>query len=150
MALPISYHRRKFSAAAAIIAAALLVCAVALSGRHLEKTELAVDTQTLADGLQIEDIEIGSGQSPQIGDKIKVHYTGKLVSGEVFDSGDISFQFGEGQVIKGWDEGLKGMKVGGQRKLVIPPSLGYGHAGTPGGPIPPDAVLHFDVKLLSV
>mmetsp|Transcript_4632 Transcript_4632/g.10260 ORF Transcript_4632/g.10260 Transcript_4632/m.10260 type:complete len:124 (-) Transcript_4632:19-390(-) len=79
---------------------------------------------------------------------LQVHYTGKLKDGQVFDSGDISFAFGQGQVIKGWDQGLLGMRQGGERKLVIPPELAYGKAGTPGGPIPPDATLYFDVKLI--
>ena len=83
-----------------------------------------------------------------------MHYTGWLTNGKKFDSsvGSTPFEFtiGEGQVIKGWDEGIQGMKVGGKRQLRIPPQLGYGPTGTPGGPIPPNATLIFDVRLVSV
>jgi FKBP-type peptidyl-prolyl cis-trans isomerase len=105
--------------------------------------------QTLAGGLKVLDVSEGSGAVARPGDKVKVHYSGKLTNGKVFDSGDISFVVGQGQVIKGWDEGIPGMKVGGKRKLVIPPALAYGSAGA-GGVIPPNAQLNFDVKLLSV
>jgi FKBP-type peptidyl-prolyl cis-trans isomerase FkpA len=83
-----------------------------------------------------------------------VHYTGWLTSGKKFDSSvggaPFSFPLGGGQVIKGWDEGVAGMKVGGKRQLRIPPALGYGEQGTPGGPIPPNATLIFDVQLVGI
>jgi peptidylprolyl isomerase len=109
---------------------------------------------TTPSGLTYEDIEVGSGASPTKGQKVTVHYTGTLTNGKKFDSskdrGDpFSFTIGVGQVIKGWDEGVMSMKVGGKRKLIIPPDLGYGARGA-GGVIPPNAELHFDVELLGV
>ena len=113
---------------------------------------------TTPSGLQFEDTTIGSGAEAAQGARVSVHYTGWLfndgVKGEKFDSskdrGDpFSFPLGAGHVIKGWDEGVQGMKVGGVRTLVIPPELGYGARGA-GGVIPPDATLLFDVELLAV
>ena len=109
---------------------------------------------TTASGLTYEDIESGTGATAQSGQKAKVHYTGWLKNGQKFDSSkdrDDPFEFtlGAGQVIKGWDEGVNGMKVGGKRKLTIPPSLGYGARGA-GGVIPPNADLIFEVELLGV
>jgi peptidylprolyl isomerase len=110
---------------------------------------------TTASGLQYEDIKIGKGPSPKKGQIVKVHYTGTLTNGKKFDSSrdrnePFEFPIGMGRVIKGWDEGVMSMKVGGQRKLTIPPHLGYGATGTPGGPIPPNATLIFDVELLGI
>jgi peptidylprolyl isomerase len=109
---------------------------------------------TTASGLQYEDVKEGTGASPTRGQRVTVHYTGTLPDGRKFDSSrdrndPFVFQIGVGQVIKGWDEGVMSMKVGGRRKLVIPPSLGYGARGA-GGVIPPNATLHFDVELLGV
>ena len=109
---------------------------------------------TTPSGLKYEDIEVGSGASPTKGQKVTVHYTGTLTNGKKFDSSKdrgepFSFTIGVGQVIKGWDEGVMSMKVGGKRKLMIPPDLGYGARGA-GGVIPPNAELHFDVELLGV
>ena len=109
---------------------------------------------TTASGLQYVDIVEGKGAAPKVGQTVDVHYTGWLTNGTKFDSSvdrgePFSFVLGEGMVIKGWDEGLSTMKVGGKRKLTIPPTLGYGKRGA-GGVIPPDATLIFDVELLEV
>jgi FKBP-type peptidyl-prolyl cis-trans isomerase len=109
---------------------------------------------TTPSGLQYWDILVGSGATAVAGSTVKVHYSGFLTTGEKFDSSrdrgePFSFPLGAGQVIKGWDEGVAGMKVGGQRQLRIPPQLGYGAAGA-GGAIPPNATLIFDVELLEV
>lgn len=110
-------------------------------------------TQT-ASGLQYEDTVIGSGPAAQSGDQVQVHYTGWLENGTKFDSSvdrnePFEFPLGAGRVIQGWDEGVAGMQVGGTRKLVIPPELGYGARGA-GGVIPPNAVLIFEVELLAI
>lgn len=109
---------------------------------------------TTASGLKYVDLVVGTGASPVRGKQVKVHYTGTLENGTKFDSSvdrrqPFSFVIGVGQVIKGWDEGVMGMKVGGKRKLVIPANLGYGARGA-GGVIPPHATLLFDVELLDV
>ena len=110
--------------------------------------------QTLADGLQIEDTVVGTGDEAKPGMAVAVDYTGWLMDGTKFDSSldrgkPFQFILGGGMVIKGWDEGVAGMKVGGSRTLIIPPALAYGDKGA-GGVIPPDATLKFDVKLLGV
>jgi FKBP-type peptidyl-prolyl cis-trans isomerase len=107
------------------------------------------------DGLQYWDIRVGTGQTAKEGNHVRVHYTGWLTNGKKFDSSvdagsPFDFTIGNGEVIKGWEEGVTGMRVGGKRQLRIPPSLGYGAQGTPGGPIPPNATLIFDIKLLGV
>ena len=111
--------------------------------------------QTTSSGLQYEDIVVGNGASPQTGQTAQVHYTGWLDNGTKFDSSvdrgrPFEFAVGQGRVIKGWDEGVATMKVGGKRKLIIPPDLGYGAQGAGGGLIPPNARLTFEVELLGV
>lgn len=109
---------------------------------------------TTSSGLEYWDIKKGSGKLAEKGKKVSVHYTGWLTDGKEFDSSrdaaePIQFDLGTGQVIKGWDEGIAGMKVGGKRQLKIPPALGYGSRGF-GSSIPPNATLVFDVELMDV
>jgi FKBP-type peptidyl-prolyl cis-trans isomerase FkpA len=109
---------------------------------------------TTNSGLQYEDLAEGAGAAAKSGDSVRVHYTGWLTDGTKFDSSldrgnPFSFPLGGGRVIKGWDEGVAGMKVGGRRKLRIPPGLGYGARGA-GGVIPPNAELIFEVELLEI
>ena len=107
-----------------------------------------------ATGLGYVDLVEGTGARPRTGDTVRVHYTGWLKSGQKFDSSHdrgqpLTFPIGRGRVIKGWDEGVGTMKVGGKRKLVIPAHLGYGAQGA-GGVIPPGATLIFEVELLGI
>ncbi len=109
---------------------------------------------TTSSGLQYVDLLVGEGAPAQAGQTVIVHYTGWLENGKKFDSSvdrgqPFSFPLGAGRVIKGWDEGVQGMKVGGKRKLTIPSNLGYGPRGA-GGIIPPNATLIFDVELLGI
>jgi len=110
------------------------------------------DTVTTPSGLKYVEITAGTGNTPNAGDVIVAHYTGWLTNGTKFDSSrdrgqPFSFPLGQGRVIKGWDEGIASMKVGGRRLLIIPSALGYGERGA-GGTIPPGATLVFDVELL--
>ena len=139
-------------AVAMTLASTLAILPTAASGQSAGKT---VTTQS---GLKISDSKVGTGASPQSGQICVMHYTGWLyqdgVKGKKFDSSvdrgqPFEFTIGRGQVIKGWDEGVATMKVGGKRTLIIPPALGYGARGA-GGVIPPNATLIFDVELLGV
>ena len=112
-------------------------------------TKVTGEGTKTASGLQYWNIKPGTGALAIPGKKVKVQYTGWLTTGKKFDSGVYDFIVGNGQVIKGWDEGVAGMKIGGKRQLRIPPDLAYGAAGA-GGVIPPNATLIFDVKLLGV
>src|ERR1700752_1554677 len=108
---------------------------------------------TTASGLKYTDENEGTGDAAKAGDTVEVHYTGTFTDGRKFDSSKdhgrpFSLKLGMGKVIKGWDEGVAGMKPGGKRKLEIPSELAYGKRGTPDGTIPPDSELHFDVELL--
>ena len=115
---------------------------------------VAAKERTTPSGLKITDISIGTGAEAKSGDKVWVNYRGTLTNGKEFDSSysrnePFNFPLGAGRVIRGWDEGVAGMKVGGRRKLVIPPDLAYGERGA-GGVIPPNATLIFEVELVKV
>ena len=141
---------------------ALLLCFAAfalVSGRaqtdNSSPTKVTGKPKSTADGLQYWDITVGTGTAASSGKMVKVNYTGWLTNGKKFDSSvdrgtPFSFKLGAGQVIKGWDEGVAGMKVGGKRQLKIPAELGYGAQGAGQGLIPPNATLIFDVELLDV
>jgi peptidylprolyl isomerase len=113
------------------------------------------DTVTTETGLKYIVMATGDGPTPEAGNLIGAHYTGWLLDGTKFDSSrdrgqPLQFPVGQGRVIKGWDEALTTMNIGERRLLIIPPELAYGERGTPGGPIPPNATLIFDVELMSI
>lgn len=116
-------------------------------------TKVTGDGVKTPTGLQYWDIKAGTGTEAKKGDNVKVHYTGWLTSGKKFDSSvggkPFEFRIGGGDVIKGWEEGVAGMKVGGKRQLRIPPDLAYGKDGYPGA-IPPNATLVFDIQLVGI
>jgi FKBP-type peptidyl-prolyl cis-trans isomerase len=118
-------------------------------------TKVTGKPKTTASGVQYWDITVGTGTQASSGKMVKVNYTGWLTNGKKFDSSvdrgtPFSFKLGAMQVIKGWDEGVAGMKIGGKRQLKIPPEAGYGAQGVGGGLIPPNSTLVFDVELLDV
>jgi len=140
------------------MALALAVSLGAFAGTVSTPVLAQGSTMTTPSGLTIADTQVGTGAEAQPGNRCVMHYTGWLyengVKGKKFDSSldrgePFEFGLGQGQVIKGWDEGVAGMKVGGKRTLIIPPNLGYGARGA-GGVIPPNATLMFDVELLDV
>jgi peptidylprolyl isomerase/FKBP-type peptidyl-prolyl cis-trans isomerase FkpA len=113
----------------------------------------ALSADREATGLQSEDLVVGTGEEAQAGDTVSVHYTGWLEDGTQFDSSldrgqPFEFTIGQGGVIPGWDQGVPGMRVGGTRRLTIPPDLAYGPGGS--GPIPPNATLTFEIQLLEI
>jgi len=142
----------------ATLAALSLMGIVSMASEDSASAQSAPKAVTTSSGLQIIDTKPGTGASPKSGQTVIVHYTGWLydngAKGKKFDSSvdrnePFSFPIGQGQVIKGWDEGVLSMKIGGKRTLIIPPALGYGARGA-GGVIPPNATLMFDVELLGV
>jgi len=144
-----------FTRRAALLTVMTLTAGIALTPAF---AQTAGKKMTTASGLQITDTVVGTGESPKTGQTCVMHYTGWLytngIKGKKFDSSvdrnePFEFPIGVGRVIKGWDEGVASMKVGGKRTLIIPPALGYGASGA-GGVIPPNAVLMFDVELLGV
>jgi FKBP-type peptidyl-prolyl cis-trans isomerase FkpA len=140
--------KRRNQRIAIVVVLLLIVVAVGafifLSGKNKGTTSL-----------KIEDLVVGTGQEAKAGNLVSVNYTGWLTGGAKFDSSldrnqPLEFTLGKGQVIQGWDQGVVGMKVGGKRKLTIPPNLAYGAQGAGSGVIPPNATLVFEVELLSV
>ncbi len=128
---------------------ALVMCLFVIADDKKDEKVIKTDS-----GLQYVDLKEGDGEKAKKGDTVEVHYTGWLKDGKKFDSSldrkePFSFKLGAGKVIKGWDEGVAGMKVGGKRKLIIPSELAYGKRGA-GDAIPPDAELTFEVELLKI
>ena len=124
-------------------------------GGDKKKEDKKDEVITTKSGLKYSEEKVGTGKEAKAGDTVEVHYTGTLTSGKKFDSSrdrgqPFSFKLGVGQVIKGWDEGVAGMKEGGKRKLMIPANLAYGDKVVGGGLIPANSELHFDVELVKV
>ncbi len=124
-----------------------------LERESAERAKVAVEQQKIMEQLKTEDVVVGNGVEAKAGNKVSVHYEGKLDDGTVFDSSykrgqPFEFNLGAGEVIRGWDLGVAGMKVGGKRQLTIPPELAYGARAV--GSIPENSTLHFTVELLGV
>lgn len=146
-------RNQRIALGAVVLAVATIIGIVIFSGNSegSKKTEGMVTTTS---GLQYEDLVVGKGALAQAGSRVSVHYTGWLEDGTKFDSSldrgsPFEFTLGAGLVIKGWEEGVAGMRVGGKRKLIVPPQLAYGESGA-GGVIPPNATLTFEVELLAI
>ena len=144
----------------AVVAVLVIVLLFYFSGKFFPQKENDSSDNNInkeivmENGLKVEDVKLGTGAEAKEGNMITAHYTGTLLDGTKFDSSldrgtPFSFQLGSGQVIAGWDQGVLGMKVGGKRKLTIPPDLAYGEQGIPGA-IPSNATLIFEIELLSV
>lgn len=154
-------NRHRLTIAALIAAAVVVIVVMALvsaggddGASSAAPGECDESPQTLDSGLVVEDLECGDGEEAQRGDLVTVHYTGTLENGRKFDSSrdrgePFPLRLGAGMVIPGWEEGLPGMRVGGTRKLTIPPELGYGEAGRP-PEIPPNSTLVFEIELLEL
>ena len=135
----------------------LLILIIGIAGCEKKPPEmkpLDVAADTTNTGLIIQEIKVGDGAEAKVGDDVKIHYTGWFTDGKMFDSSilrkvPIKLKLGTGQVIAGWEEGIQGMKVGGKRRLTIPPHLAYGAQGRPGA-IPPNSTLVFDVELVKI
>jgi len=146
-------HLLRTAFASAAIACSLIVtgCASESPEEHSRKV---AEMSASVTSLQVQDTKVGAGPEAQAGQRVSVHYTGTLMDGTKFDSSrdrnePFEFRLGAGEVIPGWDQGVRGMRVGGTRKLTIPANLAYGARGV-GGVIPPNAALKFDIELLEV
>ena len=137
-----------------LILAGVVILVIVAVGFSIFRSTKINQIKTLESGLQIQDVVVGTGAAAVAGEMVTVNYTGTLADGKKFDSSydhgePFSFILGAGQVIRGWDEGVAGMKAGGKRKLTIPPELGYGNQNVGNGLIPPNSTLIFEVELLN-
>ncbi len=144
-----------FAATIALSASSLVALAPMAHAKTVKKSthKMAPARRRLPGGLMVQDLKVGKGAVARAGQSVSVHYRGTLTNGKIFDESykrhqPFDFTLGAGMVIAGWDQGVKGMKVGGKRKLIIPPALAYGAGGQ--GPIPPNATLIFEVELQKV